>query len=302
MTGESSAARLLRSAAFGSVPDIAEREVVRAAAASPRCAWLAAVVLGARGRYAAATTLLGPLRTSGDRLLASLAGATLAAHRRQLGGHAAALPLDGMALRVATSLPANVLTNLPTNAVPDEDGIDPAGALADALLGLAADNLALGRLSAARRLIARATGIPAGWRTTVRAGWVGAEVALASGNAPAAVPCAERAAKVAAHRGAVRHAVKSDLVLGAALAATGDPANRERATRLVTDALKVAKQNLFHSLVWPGLLLAADLETINSDWSRSRVTLEFHSVLSATDPQGRRLARNSAWVPALDHD
>lgn len=277
----------LRSAAFGSLPGIDDREAVAAATTSPRCAWLAAVVLGARGRYAAASTLLRPLIHGPDPLLASLACATSAAHRRQLGGHAAALPLDGAAARLAAT----------SNGDPDEDGVDPAGALADALLGLAADNLALARTGAARRLLARVNEMPMGWRTTVRAGWVGAELALATGNAQEAVPSAERAVKLAADRGAVRHSVKSDLVLAAALAATGDTTSRRRAARLVDDALVVAERHALRSLIWPGALLAADVDPENANWNHSRVTHELYALLLATDPQGRRLARKSVWVP-----
>ncbi|MFD2397332.1 hypothetical protein ACFSVJ_11940 [Prauserella oleivorans] len=159
----------LRRAAFGDDPGLGDR--VLAAADGPRERWLAAVVLGARGRYAAAASILQPLARGTDDVAAALAGSTLASHRRQLGGHAAAQPLDGAALARA----------LGATGTPDDDGLDPAGARADALLGLAADNLALGRLTASRRLIAAAAEHVTSWRTRVRAGWVSAEVALAGG-------------------------------------------------------------------------------------------------------------------------
>lgn len=275
----------LRRAAFGDAPDIADRRL--AAATTPRGRWLAAVVLGARGRYAAAAALLGELQRGGDPVLAALAGATFAAHRRQLGGHAAALPWDGAAALRASG----------ACGPPDEDGADAAGALADALLGLAADNLALGRFGAARRLVARAEAGEPGWRARVRAGWVGAELALARGLPGDAVPAAERAALLARDRGAARHAVKSDLVLAAALAATGDPGDRHRAASLVTDAAERARRWRLGSLTWPAGLLAADLDPARADWNRSRVTRELYALLPAADPLGRRLARASAWVP-----
>ncbi|PXY17220.1 hypothetical protein DI005_00205 [Prauserella sp. PE36] len=276
---------VLRRAAFGDAPDIHDGEP--AAAASPRERWLAAVVLGARGGYAAAMTLLDPLRRGRDPLLAALAGATLASHRRQLGGHAAAVPLDGAALRHAA------LAAGPA----DEDGLDPAGALADALLGLAADNLGRGRLTAARRLIATATAHSGSWRTRVRLGWVSAEVALAAGDAAEAVPHAERAEALARERGAVRHEIKSALVLGAALAATGEPAARRRATELVGGALEATGKYRLGSLAWPAGLLAAELDPERADWNRSRVTRELYALLPASDPEGRRLALSSPWVP-----
>ncbi|MBK1789347.1 hypothetical protein [Prauserella cavernicola] len=281
LTGES----VLRRAAFGDTPGLDDRALT--AVTGPRQRWLAAVVLGARGRYAAATTLLEQLRRGRDPLLASLASATLASHRRQLGGHAAALPLDAAALRPAFA----------AAGPSDDDGFDPAGARADALLGLAADNLGQGRLTAARRFIAAAAGHVDSWRTAVRAGWVGAEVELASGDAAAAVPHAERALARARQRGAVRHVVKSSLVLGAALAATGEVAARERAARLVGDAVAATDEHRLGSLGWPAGLLAAELDPAHADWNRSRVTRELYALLPASDPEGRRLARTSPWVP-----
>ncbi|MGH3763409.1 MAG: hypothetical protein ACRDTB_37500, partial [Actinophytocola sp.] len=77
-------------AAFGDRPDL----IIRPYPVEPRDRWLAAVVLGGQGRYAAATTLLNDLVTHPDPELAALACATLASHRRQLGGHAHARRLD----------------------------------------------------------------------------------------------------------------------------------------------------------------------------------------------------------------
>ncbi|WP_307849712.1 hypothetical protein [Qaidamihabitans albus] len=279
---------VLRRAAFGAAPGMGPGALARSA--TPRCRWLAAVVLGGRGRYAAAAALLRPLILGRDDLLAALAGATLAAHRRQLGGHAAARPLDGAALLRAS-----------TAAAPsDEDGIDAQGAFADALLGLAADNLALGRLSAARRLAGRAVTScqgSSGWRARVRAGWVNAEIELAAGAADAAVPHAEEAVRLSRERGALRHAVKSELVLAAALAATGDPPSRHRAADLAAAALAATGEHALHSLAWPAGLLAADLDPGNAGRHSAAVTRELHALLPAADPEGRQLARESAWVP-----
>jgi hypothetical protein len=87
---------LARAAAFGARP---EAEVWAAAArGGDEQRWCAAVALGGAGRYAAAAGLLRGLITGPDPLFAALAGATLAAHRRQLGAHAAARRLDSAAL------------------------------------------------------------------------------------------------------------------------------------------------------------------------------------------------------------
>ncbi|NBH11162.1 hypothetical protein GTY80_49000, partial [Amycolatopsis sp. SID8362] len=117
----------LRAAAFGSDP-LPDRAVLRGGG-SARERLLAAIVLGAQGRYAAAATLLDRLRDDPDSVIASLAATTLASHRRQLGGHRQARALDGEALAKVAGVESE----------PDPDGLDAAGARADAFLGLAAD-------------------------------------------------------------------------------------------------------------------------------------------------------------------
>jgi hypothetical protein len=275
----------LRRAAFGDQPGLPSRALAAAATGSPGERFLAAVLFGAQGRYAAAATLLGALSTRNDPVAASLALSALASHRRQLGGHAMARGLDGAALRLAW----------PARGPADPDGLDAAGARADALIGLAADNLALGGLAAARRLLARAE--CACWRSRVRAGWVGAEIELASGNPAAAVAPAEKALGEAAGRGAVRHRAKSGLVLGAALLATQEPEYRQRATELVMNAENDVEFHGLESLIWPAGLLVAELDVHASSHYRSRTTRVLHAVLLRSDPVSRRLADDSPWVP-----
>jgi hypothetical protein len=276
----------LRRAAFGDLSGPSFTGL--ATGGEPRTRLLTAVLLGAKGRYAAAATILDELRRDDDPVLASLAGSTLASHRRQLGGHGAARGLDGVALLAATR--ASV-------ARQDPDGLDARGALSDALLGLAADNLAVGQVAVARRLAATAAGVPAGWRGQVRAGWVGAEIELAAGRAVDAVGPAERAAELAHARGARRHAIKSDLVLGAALAATGVPASRDRAAELVRSALSAAEKCEFLSLIWPACLIGAELSPEVGLHYRFRARQVLHAVLLHADPCVRRLAKESPWVP-----
>lgn len=288
----------LRTAAFGESAAVGERFprfLASAARGGPRHRWLAAVVLGACGRYAAATALLEPLIRHRDVAVASLAATALASHRRQLGGHAEALSLDGVAVRKAVEA-----LHGRCGGEGDPDGLDAYGALADGLLGLAADNLGLGRLAAAEVLVARAARIAAVsgcWRTETRLGWVRAELALASGERADGVSAAKWARDVARERGAVRHVVKSELVLGAALAATGERENGKQATKLVTDALIMARRYGWRSLIWPAQLLLADLEPDRADWNRSKVTNELAALLEFTDPVGSRLAHASPWVP-----
>ncbi|MBB3662072.1 hypothetical protein FB384_000976 [Prauserella sediminis] len=315
-------------------------------ARTDRECWLAAVVLGARGRYAAATTLLRRLRHSRDVVIASLAASTIASHRRQLGGHAAALPADGAALAAVAGLPlvpaagesvagvdadsadrnaadgdAAGRNTAGRNAVAgqgpatgtdavgiaaDADGVDVAGAWADALLGLAADQLALGRPALARRLVGEVTaGLDAAFgngggsvRSRVRAAWVGAEAALAGGDPATAVASAEAALHLlrsGSRATPVRHRAKTELVLAAALLAAGsDPA---RAAELVASALTVIDAHGFASLSWPARLLAAETDPAGADEHRRRATREVHALLPRVDPELRRLAVESPWVP-----
>ncbi|SEF31548.1 hypothetical protein SAMN05421837_105787 [Amycolatopsis pretoriensis] len=278
----------LRAAAFGSDP-LPDPAVLRGGGSGTgKERLLAAVVLGAQGRYAAAATLLDGLRREKDPVLASLAASTLGAHRRQLGGHRQARAFDGEAFAKVVS----------ETTEPDPDGLDAAGARADALLGLAADNLALGRQRAARRLAARAAEQHAGWRACVRGGWVGAEIELAAGQGAAAVPHAERAFETAVARGARRHAVKSGIVLAVALGAAGGPDHRKISDGLVGNAMATAEECELLSLLWPAALVMADLRPGHAEEYRFRVAEVLHAVLRSADPCGRRIAGESPWVPA----
>lgn len=299
--------RELRRAAFGDDPGVPDTTLARAELGGPMERWLAAVVLGGRGRYARAAALLEPLVREADPVLGSLAAGALAAHRRQLGGHADARGWDARALRLAAGavhpelVDAGVHHELgsagvhpePGSAAADPDGLDAEGALADALLGLAADALALGRESEARRLIARVH--PRSWRTQVRAGWVHAELELAAGAPASARAPAERAAALAREHGALRHVVKSDLVLAAALMAASS--ELDRAAALVDDALGAAVEFGLDSLCWPAELIAAGLRPDRADEHHRRARAVLRRVLPRADPAGRRIAIGSVWVP-----
>jgi len=267
-------------AAFGDRPDLP----ITALPTEPSHRWLAAVALGGQGRYAAAATVLDPLLRCADPVLAALAAATLASHRRQLGGHGHARILD--AAGHARLAAAGLL----------EAGPRPAEARSDVLLGLAADAVGAARLQEARRLITAANRVPAGWRHEIRTGWVSAEVELMAGDPAAAVRRAEPAADRAAASGSVRHRIKAALVLGAALSARGD---RARAVGIVDTALADATDLGLLSLVWPGALIMAGLEPARGASFRRCAAVALQSVLLRADPIGRRLANRSSWVPQL---
>ncbi|MFJ6675137.1 hypothetical protein ACIQMJ_28875 [Actinosynnema sp. NPDC091369] len=245
------------------------------------------MVLGGQGYYAAAAGVLRGV-IEGGGLFGSLAASTLASHRRQLGGHAAARVLDGRALAM-----------VPEDDRVDPDDVDAAGARADALLGLAADAVGSGRLDEARRLHAGVE--PRGWRSRVRHRWLAAEIALAGGHADRAVHPAEEAAATAREAGATRHILKSDLVLGTALVVRGTPESVGRGVDLLLCDLNHTDRRGLFSLVWPtALVLAnaqADRTIAGTGNMKERAENALSCVLRRADPLGRRLADRSPWIP-----
>lgn len=274
----------LRRAAFGDSPD---RDVWGAlSASSSRVRWLAAVVLGGQGHYAAAATVLDALRHDPDPVIASLALSTRASHQRQLGAHGLARALDGAAL-----------ARVRTTGGGDPDGIDADGARTDALLGLAADALGAGRTGESRRLLARVeTG--GSWRAEVRRGWVTAEVELASGQAHAAVAPAEQAHGVATSRKALRHELKSALVLGTSLVVWGTPDGLTRGVELVECELNHSAKRRLHPLIWPSALVLVGHATTVGAVAIDRATEALSCVLRRADPVSRQVALDSPWVPS----
>ena len=175
--------------------------------ASPEERWLRAVAAGGQGRYGTARADLSALLRGGGRLSA-LASATLASFLRQQGWHEQAARWDGRAFAHA--------------AADVEAGVD-------ALVGLAADSLGVGRLARsavllqrARLLHDRADAPPP--RLAVRLAWVSAELAMAAGDGDSAVGHARRAVDLVTPLAPAlrRHAVKSQVVLAAALCSAGD--------------------------------------------------------------------------------
>src|SRR5580693_4029996 len=167
----------LTAAAFGNQPG----RWPLPSAHTVRQLWLRAVGAGGQGRYASARDdLAALLRTAPAGALASLAHSTQASFLRQLGWHQLARGWDGRAMALA--------------------GADPEAA-ADALIGLAADALGVGRLAASATLLSRAEPLVADaqqQRLSVRRAWVSAELAMAAGDGAAAVRNAELGVELAA--------------------------------------------------------------------------------------------------------
>lgn len=202
---------VLAAAAFGDDPG---RWPLPAARSVPD-RWRRAVAAGGQGRYATARTdLEAVLRCAPATRWTSLALSTHASFLRQLGWHRRAAGFDGMAWTQA--------------------GDDPEAGV-DALAGLAADALGIGRLAASAALLERARSVHGhavdpSPRVAIRLAWVGAELAMASGDGQ--VACAEANRAVHLSRVAApalrRHRVKSDIVLAAALCCAGDLAASQR--------------------------------------------------------------------------
>jgi len=191
--------------------------------------WLRAVAAGGQGRYAVATADLDTVARRGRGPLLSLAHSTRASFLRQLGWH-----------RVAHRR-------------------DAAEARADALVGLAADALGIGRFTVAQRLLERAavdtdnSGVP---RQRVRLAWVSAELAMVSGRGEDSVAHAERARELVADLGSPRHAVKTDVVYSAALCSAG---RFDESRRLADAALERTQQFGLVPLTWALGCLLSDI-------------------------------------------
>lgn len=229
---------MIANAAFGDTPDLWPLPAARSADEL----WLRAVAAGGQGRYANANTDLASVRRAHRAgRLASLAHSTHASFLRQLGWHDVARGWDGRALALAAG--------------------DPE-ALGDAVVGLAADALGVGRFAASAAALRRAEGLLDGGppRLGVRLAWVSAELAMVSGDGQAAVRHAERACELAATLGSTRHRVKSDVVLAAALCSNG---LLDR-SREVADAALETTQNLgFIPLSWALACLLCDIGSGN---------------------------------------
>jgi hypothetical protein len=210
------------------------------AATTPDQQWLRAVAAAGQGRYGSAYADLAALtRAAPSAPLASLAHSAHASFLRQLGWHGLARSWDGRAWALA--------------------GDDPEAA-GDALTGLAADALGVGRLAAAATLLARAKPFVARapHRLAVRRAWVAAELAMVGGQGDVAVRNAEVAVELAATTldGAARHCAKSEVVLAAALCSAGAV---ERARDVADAALELTGRLGLVPLRWALACLLVDL-------------------------------------------
>jgi hypothetical protein len=172
-----------------------------------------------------------------------------------------------------------------------------AGSLrADALVGLAADALGIGRFAAATTLLTRADAALAAQlpahvadRLAVRRRWVAAELAMACGEAATAVRRAEEAVELARAMQtppSVRHQVKSDVVLAAALCSAGAV---ERARAVAQAALDDTGRFGLIPLRWALACLLIDISSVTLSAQKLR---EFAEIRDVSAAQVRRAGGN----------
>ncbi|GAC1651216.1 MAG: hypothetical protein NVS4B6_27200 [Mycobacterium sp.] len=243
---------VLADAAFGDEP----RRWPLPPASMPRELWLRAVAAGGQGRYGSAMTDLDRLcRLQRSGPLVSLVHSTRASFLRQLGWHDRARGWDGRALAQA--------------GCNQEAG-------ADALIGLAADALGVGRFAASAAALGRARELLAGTappRLPVRLAWVSSELAMACGDGRTAVRHAERAVQLAAGLGSARHTVKSDVVMAAALCSAGDI---DGGRGVADAALQDADRAGMTPLCWALACLLADIgSTVHAPPEVRRIRNEY---------------------------
>jgi hypothetical protein len=212
------------------------------AATTPDEQWLRAIAAGGQGRYGSAYADLAALLGAGpSKRLTSLAHSAYASFLRQLGWHGLARGRDGRAWALA--------------------GDDPEAA-SDALTGLAADALGVGRLATAAALLGRAEPFVAQAppRVAVRQAWVAAELAMFGGQGGVAVRNAEVAVELAATTlgDSARHRAKSQVVLAAALCSSGA---LDRTRSVADAALELTGELGLVPLRWAVACLLVDLGT-----------------------------------------
>jgi hypothetical protein len=181
-------------------------------------------------------------------------------------------------------------------------GMDRAAARTDALVGLAADALGLGSLPLAERLL-RAAGPSVdahpSWRPAVRWHWVRAELALCRDQAAEAARHARLAVDAAVAAGAVRHEVKSRVVLAVAEAGSGHPLSQVVDT--LGDLSERTRRTGLVTLEWPIALLTGDLTAATKPDEAAAHRREAQRLVGAirllTDPDGRYVLDRSPWVP-----
>lgn len=246
--------------------------------------WDVAVPLGARGYVCAGEAVLARTERrspAADPVVASLVGSTRASWIRQAGGHRRAAEFDGVAVRLALG------------AVEAGSSSAARAALADAMIGLAADNLGVGRFAVSDRLLERAErevlctldpaeGFRIGDRVRLRWRWVRTELALYGGDPTGAARFSADGVELARSVPSVRHRVKTDLIAAAAAAVNGDLG---AATRLASSTAATCAQVDLLPLQWAALTMLGGLKSDNPAES-GRISVELEAVTARLRRRG----------------
>lgn len=277
--------------AFENAVELRRHPSIEPAVAPLFRAWAAAVSSGGRGEYAGALTALAELeRVIGpptgpaaslapETALLSLCQSTRASLVRQAGRHRIASGIDGRSL-----LTVGIPDSRPSTGSPDPAEVSlTRAAVADGLVGLAADNLGLLRFGAARRLLDRARAVldpvdgpssgttPDGWswrpadadwttatRCRLRWEWVSAELGLYRGDVSTGLDHARAGASLiremhdAGTPVPARHRIKTALIAAAATAGGGD---RGGAATVARDVVADARDEGLLPLEWAAMSL-----------------------------------------------
>ena len=232
-------------------------------ATDPTAKWHRAVALGGQGRYKAAAAELDALEAEAGVPVAlrSLMASTRASWSRQTGGHAAAAAHDGAAL-------ALVGLTADSDSASGSDSADVVEAQCDALTGLAADMLGVGRLATSDALLTRCghlldLGWPPErmWRQQLRMQWVRAELAMVSGDGRTALRHALDARERSTDTISLRHRVKTELITAAAYCTTGEVGDSRTIAYSVVD---VCAEHGLVPLRWAAAMLLNGLGEVTT--------------------------------------
>lgn len=204
--------------------------------------WRLGAELGARGLYGQAEAVASELLADERVSVRALGAALVASHRRDLGDHACARFHDEQALRAWHQ----------TRAPFDWPYVD-------LLINRAADAIGLGDPGDAEQWLSLADRLAehGDARTTVRRGWVQADLALARQDPGDARRVLDELDLPLARLRSARHRIKTRLLHGIVLARLGeDAAARVELGRVLDEATKDG----WGSIVWPAALALHRIE------------------------------------------
>lgn len=240
--------------------------------------WRLGAELGARGLYGQAESVASELLADERISVRSLGAALVASHRRELGDYGCARFHDDQALRSW-----------------HRAGAPADWPYVDLLINRAADSIGLGELGDAEHWLSLADRFAehGDARTTVRQGWVRADLALARQDPQGALQALDELDLPLARLRSPRHRIKTRLLRGVVLDRLGETgAAREELCRVLTAASKDG----WGAIVWPAALALRRLET---DPERRQSCLQTAREVIATIRLDLHPARAAAFLKTL---